>query len=327
MRTLMRIHSCHTVTAVAVLVLLTSGRAAAQETILYYTTDAVGSVRMVTDSGGAVVARYDYRPFGDPCGTACGPQGSTEKRQFGGTEKDLETDLNYFGARYYMANAGRFATPDEPGVDQFLSQPQSFGLYTYVRGNPQRYVDDTGQGAVLAFVKLLANARRTGIRRAWAAERELARSGRETLTAFSEEELNELITKGRVRGYEGHHINSVNPGKDIAMASNPDNVRFLTRGDHLAAHEGNWRNPTSGRLVNRTMVAGFLARLDFEERQVTSREWCGSLCSSPDSNWALVNPVNFGLDFLIFLRASVPDLPRPNVTTGICFGTYEQCIP
>src|SRR5688572_19773293 len=71
----------------------------AQETVTYYTTDAIGSVRMVTDSGGAVVARYDYRPFGDPCGTACGPTPPAgERRQFAQGEKDGETSLDYFGA-------------------------------------------------------------------------------------------------------------------------------------------------------------------------------------------------------------------------------------
>ena len=147
----MRIHSCHAGTAAAVLVLLMSGRAAAQETILYYTTDAIGSVRMVTDSGGAVVARYDYRPFGDPCGTACGPQGSTERLQFTGSEKDTETTLDYLGARHYASGIGRFLSADIPGVDQHLRDPQSWGLYSYARNNPLRFVDPTGRTCVNSY--------------------------------------------------------------------------------------------------------------------------------------------------------------------------------
>jgi len=34
--------------------------------VLYYHTDAIGSVRMVTDEAGQVVGRYDYWPFGAP---------------------------------------------------------------------------------------------------------------------------------------------------------------------------------------------------------------------------------------------------------------------
>jgi RHS repeat-associated protein len=119
--------------------------AEAQETVVYYTTDAVGSVRMVTDSGGAVVARYDYRPFGDPCGTACGPQGTSEKRQFAGSEKDLETGLDYFGARYYQNPSGRFSSTDPVLTPEAFTNPQAWNRYTYTLNNPLRYIDPTGE--------------------------------------------------------------------------------------------------------------------------------------------------------------------------------------
>jgi hypothetical protein len=32
--------------------------------VTYCHTDAIGSVRMITDASGAVLARYDYHPFG-----------------------------------------------------------------------------------------------------------------------------------------------------------------------------------------------------------------------------------------------------------------------
>jgi RHS repeat-associated protein len=129
--------------------LVVPGVASGQETVTYYTTDAIGSVRMVTDSGGAVIARYDYRPFGDPCGTACGAQGTIEKRQFAGKEKDLETSLDYFGARYYASANGRFTTVD-PELDQqkALLDPQRWNRYTYVLNNPLRNVDPDGKEPV-----------------------------------------------------------------------------------------------------------------------------------------------------------------------------------
>ena len=131
----------------------------AQETVRYYTTDAVGSVRMVTDSGGAVIARYDYRPFGDPCGTACGSQGSTEKRQFAGMEKDAETSLDYVGARYYASQPGRFTSTD-PVLDfeQTLGDPQRWNRYAYSFNNPLRYVDPDGRQAWLAWAQNILNS-------------------------------------------------------------------------------------------------------------------------------------------------------------------------
>jgi RHS repeat-associated protein len=86
--------------------------AQSQDTVIYYHTDAIGSVRMITDQNGQVVARYDYLPFGEPCGVACGPVSAPDARQFAGKERDSETGFDYFGARYYASGTGRFATVD-----------------------------------------------------------------------------------------------------------------------------------------------------------------------------------------------------------------------
>jgi RHS repeat-associated protein len=55
--------------------------------------------------------------------------------------------LDYFGARYYSGAQGRFTSPDKPFADQFVAEPQSWNLYSYVRNNPLRYIDDDGRGA------------------------------------------------------------------------------------------------------------------------------------------------------------------------------------
>ena len=36
------------------------------EDVVYYRTDAIGSVRAMTDPTGAVIERYDFLPFGEP---------------------------------------------------------------------------------------------------------------------------------------------------------------------------------------------------------------------------------------------------------------------
>ena len=56
----------------------------------------------------------------------------------------------------------------------------------------------------------------------------------------------ELLENGKVSDYQGHHVNSVN--SNPKLAGNPDNINFLDRLDHLDAHNGNWRNATSGEL-------------------------------------------------------------------------------
>jgi RHS repeat-associated protein len=64
-----------------------------------------------------------------------------------GKERDAETGLDYFGARYFSGAQGRFTSPDAPFADQFVEDPQSWNLYAYTRNNPLRYIDDDGRGA------------------------------------------------------------------------------------------------------------------------------------------------------------------------------------
>jgi len=63
--------------------------------------------------------------------------------KFTGKERDAETGLDYFGARYYGSNMGRFMSPDI-GADQHPEDPQSWNLYTYARKNPLVLVDPAG---------------------------------------------------------------------------------------------------------------------------------------------------------------------------------------
>jgi RHS repeat-associated protein len=116
----------------------------AQDTVVYFTIDAIGSVRMVTDQAGTVVARYDYRPFGDPCDSACGAQGAIERLQFAGLEKDANTGFNYAQTRHYANQTGRFTTVDPSHVGADVVDTQSWNGYAYARNNPLKYTDASG---------------------------------------------------------------------------------------------------------------------------------------------------------------------------------------
>jgi RHS repeat-associated protein len=116
-----------------------------QAEVVYYHTDAIGSVRMVTDANGAVVARYDYLPFGE-LWPASPPNANPDVRQFTGKERDAETGLDYFGARYMRAQSGRFLAIDPVfSFDAALSNPQLWNRYAYVANNPFRFVDPDGR--------------------------------------------------------------------------------------------------------------------------------------------------------------------------------------
>jgi RHS repeat-associated protein len=118
-------------------------------TTCYLSYDYLGSVRMVTDQNANVIARHDYAPFGQEIPGGVGPRTSlwgasdNVNQRFTGKERDSESGLDYFGARYYGSALGRFTSPDD-GSDQHPSDPQSWNLYGYVRNNPLAFVDPDG---------------------------------------------------------------------------------------------------------------------------------------------------------------------------------------
>ncbi len=69
-------------------------------------------------------------------------------QKFTGKERDQETGLDYFGARYYGSALGRFTSPDDPDNDQDPKDPQSWNLYSYVRNNPLKNIDPFGQDCI-----------------------------------------------------------------------------------------------------------------------------------------------------------------------------------
>ena len=76
---------------------------------------------------------------------SCGPAEWTIVRQFTGKERDSETGLDYFGARYFSSAQGRWTSPDAPFADQHVEDPQSWNMYAYVRNNPLAHVDPNGK--------------------------------------------------------------------------------------------------------------------------------------------------------------------------------------
>ena len=101
---------------------------------------------MVTDSAGNIKSESDYYPWGDELQFT---NADSNHYKFTGKERDSETGLDYFGARYYSNGLGRFITPDwaakataVPYAD--FADPQSLNLYTYVRNVPTTKRDPDG---------------------------------------------------------------------------------------------------------------------------------------------------------------------------------------
>src|SRR5258708_35551142 len=106
-------------------------------------TDQLGTPRMIFDQSGSLanVSRHDYLPFGEELGAGVGLRsagytGDATRQKFTSKERDNETGLDYFGARYYSSSMGRWTSPDRPLADQHGSNPQSWNIYAYARNNP-----------------------------------------------------------------------------------------------------------------------------------------------------------------------------------------------
>jgi RHS repeat-associated protein len=106
----------------------------------FYHRNHINSSSVITDGDGVETARIVYVPFGEfSRDNSCGSDVVSNK--FTGKEYDEESNLYYYGARYYDPAIGRFVSADPvvPSADS-----QSFNRYSYVNNNPIVYVDPTG---------------------------------------------------------------------------------------------------------------------------------------------------------------------------------------
>ena len=113
------------------------GRHPASGPRLYYHTDALGTVRAVTDAAGGVVEGRDFDPWG--VALAGRQTGSGTREGYTGHEYDAETNLNYAGARYYAPALGRWTTPDPLAASFPAVSP-----YNYALNNPLLLIDPDG---------------------------------------------------------------------------------------------------------------------------------------------------------------------------------------
>lgn len=110
-------------------------------------------------------------------------------------------------------------------------------------------VDDTGS-LIVNWEKYFKVERNKGVKIAWAQERTLVETTGLGTHNWTDEEMIELRETGKVKGYQGHHINSALYSPHLA--ANPNNIKFYNAAEHLSiGHDGNFQNVTFGNLINR----------------------------------------------------------------------------
>jgi len=106
----------------------------------YYVKDHLGSIRVTLNGSGGRVSAQDYYAFGGYArswnsGEANGKYKFTEK------ERDAETGYDYFGARFYDSEIGRWQS-----VDPLAVKYPGWSPYNYCKNNPLILIDPTGMG-------------------------------------------------------------------------------------------------------------------------------------------------------------------------------------
>ncbi|HEU4714499.1 MAG TPA: RHS repeat-associated core domain-containing protein [Pyrinomonadaceae bacterium] len=100
--------------------------------VSYFLTDHQGSTSALTDSTGNVVETLSYDSFGNNAGSA------RTRYTYTGRERDPDTGLLYYRARFYDPQLGRFMSEDPIGLAGGIN------FYAYVGNSPVNYIDPWG---------------------------------------------------------------------------------------------------------------------------------------------------------------------------------------
>ena len=173
----------------------------------------------MTNSSAGVVSRHDYKPFGDyiPAGIGGRTTGmgysvaDGVRQQFTSKERDIETGLDYFLARYYSSTQGRFTSPDplSAPASAHPNVPQSWNLYTYVLNNPLKLVDPDGMMWIYRYL----DEKHTKIGIAWIDGNKISKAdkaqGYQALNFGGESSRDVTLTNGsvvRLSATSGHPL-------------------------------------------------------------------------------------------------------------------------
>ena len=149
-------------------------------TVEYYFSDHLKSTDIVTNATGGIVRESDYVPYG---GEVVISGTDPNRYKFTGKERDPESGLDDFDARFYSSPFGRFMTPDweaKPTDVPYANfgNPQSLNLYSYVQNNPTTLGDPDGHCCDFNDVMNFS----TGLLNAWGSDNLLGAGRQEQTT-------------------------------------------------------------------------------------------------------------------------------------------------
>ena len=164
--------------------------------------------------------------------TAQGYSASDGVRQhFTQKERDIETGLDYFLARYYSSTQGRFTSPDPLSAPACAhpNVPQSWNLYTYVLNNPLKLVDPDGMMWIYRYL----DEEHTKIGIAWI-------------------EGNKISKADKAQGYQAFNFGGQS-SRDVALTDGSV-VRLSANSGHPLELRGPQQSGSDGGYLNRGLI-------------------------------------------------------------------------
>jgi RHS repeat-associated protein len=121
----------------------------------FYHSDHLGSTSYVTDLLGEVNQHVEYSAFGETFFEEH-TSSFTSPYLFNAKEKDVETGLYYYGARYYNPKTSVWLS-----VDPMAEKYPGISAYNYTFNNPIKFVDPDGRAVFVSGQELTKQAKAT----------------------------------------------------------------------------------------------------------------------------------------------------------------------
>jgi RHS repeat-associated protein len=107
--------------------------------LFWYHPDYLGNVDLVTERDGKTYEFFTYNPWGEEMHQYnANTLGFSSPYRFNSKEKDEETGLHYYGARYYQSKLSLWMSVD-PWAHETMQQ------YQFTNSNPIKYIDPDGR--------------------------------------------------------------------------------------------------------------------------------------------------------------------------------------
>jgi RHS repeat-associated protein len=193
--------------------------------IFFYFADHLGTSRTILQAGQTGFCYdADFYPFG---GEIKYTETCSQNYKFTGKERDTESNLDNFGARYNISRLGRFMSPDLFTVTLGrVADPQQLNLYAYVRNNPLTHVDPAGM--IIDDAECLEDKKHCG--NDWQKVQAIANQQRNGTYTHPELQkiLSTLQSDPRTFVLKNSKLPSDEAGKFTTMTYNADRTDFTT---------------------------------------------------------------------------------------------------